>query len=317
KDEGKVKINFINRIHSYAFQYSLEPWMIKLIIKQYGEERAKDIMEGFNFTPATSVRVNDLKSDYESIYEELEEAGYEIEDGYICPESIVIFGGSNIENNKTFVEGRITVQDESAMLVAPLLDIEEGDTVLDLCSAPGGKATHAAELLKNTGKVIALDIHEHKLALIKENCERLGITNVECDTMDATKLNASLVASANKIILDVPCSGIGIIRRKPEIKWTKKRADLRNIVEVQREIMENAWEYLRDGGTMIYSTCTLNKEENEDNIAWFSNKHRDCKVEKIFIGNNDNLIYGEDGTLTVLPNEYMDGFYIAKLKKIK
>lgn len=317
KEEGKVKINFFNRIHSYAYQYSLEPWMIKLLIKQYGEEEAKYIMEGFNYTPGTSVRVNSLKGDYDEVYDELEEKGYEIEEGYICPESIIITGGKNIENNELFTEGKITVQDESAMLVAPILDLKEGDTVLDLCSAPGGKTTHSAELLNNTGKVLAFDIHEHKLALIKENCERLGITNVECDVMDATKLNANLVASSSKIILDVPCSGLGIVRRKPEIKWTKKRNDLKNIVEVQRQIMENAWEYLRNDGTLIYSTCTLNKEENEENVEWFLNKHKDCKIEKIFVGKMENLVYNEDGSLTVLPNEYMDGFYIAKLKKVK
>ena len=113
----------------------------------------------------------------------------------------------------------------------------------------------------------------------------------------------------------MPCSGIGIIRKKPEIKWTKKRKDLKEIVEVQREILENAWEYLKTGGVMVYSTCTLNKEENEENIKWFLSKHKDATIEKVFIGKGANLCYDQMGTLTILPNEYMDGFFVAKIKK--
>ena len=110
-------------------------------------------------------------------------------------------------------------------------------------------------------------------------------------------------------------AGIGIIRKKPEIKWNKTRKSLKELIPTQREIMENAWQYLKNGGTMIYSTCTLNKEENEDNVEWFLNKHKDAKVEKIFLGNMDNFVYNADGSLTILPNEYMDGFYIAKIVK--
>ena len=188
-------------------------------------------------------------------------------------------------------------------------------TVFDLCSAPGGKTTHIAELMNNTGVVKAFDIHENKLNLVKENCERLGITNVEVAEMDATKIDVKLINSADRILADVPCSGLGIIRKKPEIKWTKKRNDLKEIVEIQRQIMENAYQYLKSGGEMIYSTCTLNKEENEENVSWFINKHKDLKIEKIFIGKGDNFIYDELNTLTILPNKYMDGFYIAKIIK--
>lgn len=201
------------------------------------------------------------------------------------------------------------------MLIAPLLELEEGMTVIDLCSAPGGKTTHIAEILQNTGKVMAFDVHEGKLGLIKENCERLGITNVETRVNDATKLNPDLVGVSDRILIDVPCSGIGIIRKKPEIKWNKKRADLREIVPIQREIMENTWKYLKSGGIMLYSTCTLNKEENEENIEWFLDKHNDCEIKKIFVGKQDNLVYNRNGSLTIMPNEHMDGFFVAKLQK--
>lgn len=304
-----------NKIDEYAYKFSFEPWMIRLLIKQYGENLSKKIMLGLNAIPQVSVRVNEIKADYDEVFEELEKLEYDIEEGVICPEAICIKGGKSIESNPLFKEGKITVQDESAMVVAPLLELEEGMKVVDLCSAPGGKTTHIAEMLQNTGKVLAFDIHEAKLGLIKENCDRLGITNVEVNTNDATKLNPELVESSDRILIDVPCSGIGIIRKKPEIKWNKTRADLREIIPIQREIMENAWQYLRSGGIMVYSTCTLNKEENEENIDWFLSSHNDCSVKKIFIGNQDNLIYNKNGSLTIMPNENMDGFFIAKLEK--
>ena len=315
KKEGKFDIVFRNKIDEIAFDLSFEPWMVRMFIKQYGEHEALEILEGLNNTPKMTVRVNSIKGDYEEVYEELEEAGYNIEEGCICPEAISIKGGKGIENNQAFVDGKITVQDESAMLISPLLDLEEGMKVLDLCCAPGGKTTHIGELLNNTGEVLGFDLHENKLELVKENYERLGITNIKLAQMDATKLDAKLVSYADRVLLDVPCSGIGIIRKKPEIKWTKKRKDLKEIVEVQREILENAWEYLKTGGVMVYSTCTLNKEENEENIKWFLSKHKDASIEKVFIGKGANLCYDQMGTLTILPNEYMDGFFVAKIKK--
>ncbi len=170
-------------------------------------------------------------------------------------------------------------------------------------------------LLEGEGKVYAFDLHENKLSLIKENLERLGLDNVEVEAMDATKLDSRYVSFADKVLIDVPCSGLGIIRKKPEIKWNKSRKSLKDLVPTQRAIMENAWTYLKTGGTMLYSTCTLNVEENQENIEWFLNKYKDAKVEKIFLGNMDNFIYNNDGSLTILPNEYMDGFFVAKISK--
>ena len=304
-----------DKIDRLVYQYSYEPWFIRMMYKQYGEENGRKILSGLNATPKVTVRVNANKGEYDEVFERLEEMGYDVEEGYACPEAIIIKGGSSIENNELFREGLITVQDESAMLVSPLLDLKPGDIALDLCAAPGGKTTHIAELLENEGKVYSFDLHENKLSLINENLERLGLNNVEVEAMDATKLNPKYVACADKVLIDVPCSGLGIIRKKPEIKWNKSRKSLKDLVPTQRAIMENAWAYLKNGGTMIYSTCTLNTEENQDNVEWFLNKYKDAKVEKIFLGNMDNFIYNNDGSLTILPNEYMDGFYIAKISK--
>ena len=315
KKNGSFDINFRNKIDEISYKFSFEPWMIRMLFKQYGEEETLRILEGLNSVPMVTVRVNDVKADYEEVYEALEEEGYNIEEGFVCPEAIAITGGKSVEKNKLFAEGKITVQDESAMMVAPLLDIKEGETIVDLCAAPGGKTTHIAEILHNTGEVLAYDIHEQKLELIKENCQRLGLTNVKLNQMDATKLSADLINKADKILIDVPCSGSGIIRKKPEIKYNKKRKDLKDMVEVQRNIMKNAWEYLRQGGIMVYSTCTLNKEENEENVKWFAEKYKDAQIEKIFVGRGKEFKYDKEGMLTILPNEYMDGFFMAKIRK--
>ncbi|MBS5937693.1 16S rRNA (cytosine(967)-C(5))-methyltransferase RsmB [Clostridium sartagoforme] len=316
RDEKEIVVPG-NRIDELGYKFSFEPWMIRLFIKQYGEERTMKIMAGLNETPKVTVRVNESKGEYDEVFENLEEMGYKIEEGYACPEAIKIEGGKGVESNELFKEGLITVQDESAMLVAPLLEINKGEKILDLCAAPGGKTTHIAELLDNTGEVLAFDLHENKLSLIEENAKRLGLTNIVCKTMDATKLNPDYISYGDKVLIDVPCSGLGIIRKKPEIKWNKTRQQLRDLVEIQRDIMENAWQYLKPGGILLYSTCTLNKEENEENLKWFLSKHSDAEIEKLYIGNNNNFIYNVDGSLTILPNDSMDGFFMGKIKKKK
>lgn len=300
-----------------AFLYSYPQWMIKLFIDQYGEEIGENILEGLNKRPAVTVRVNSVKGDFESVFNKMKETGYNVEEGVICPEAIRIVRGKSIEDNPLFKEGIITVQDESAMLVAPSMDLKEHMTVLDLCSAPGGKTTHIAEIMNNTGIVKGFDIYDHKLDLIKSNSERLGLTNIKLDILDATKECRELIEIGDRVLIDVPCSGLGIIRKKPEIKYTKKEKELKSLITVQRDIMKNAAKYVKQGGIILYSTCTINKEENEENINWFLKNFKDFSIEPLNFGQMDNIIYDEKGCVTVLPNEYMDGFFIAKIRRNK
>lgn len=304
-----------NNIEKLSFKYSFPKWMVTLFINQYDSEYIERILGGLNMVPGITVRVNNLKIEYEEAWKQLEENGYDIEEGNICPEAIIITKGRNIEDNPLFIEGLITVQDESAMMVAPSMDLEENMTVLDLCSAPGGKTCHIAEIMNNTGEVLALDIHESKLPLIKENAKRLGIKNIKCDTLDATKYEARYKEKADRVLMDVPCSGLGIIRKKPEIKWNKNTSATKELVEIQRQIMESASKYVKPGGKLIYSTCTLNKEENEENIKWFIKKHSEFALEPIYFGEAKNIIYHKEGYITILPDKYMDGFFIAKMIK--
>lgn len=316
RNKSKIYYNQDDKIESLCFKYSYEPWMVKLFLQQYGEERAEQILLGLNSTPTVTLRVNNLKISAKEAFEKLKAMEYDVQEGVVRPEAIRIFKGKSIEQNPLFREGLATVQDESAMLVAPSMDIVSDITVLDLCSAPGGKATHISELMNNTGEVHAFDIHKDKLSLIEQNSKRLGITNMKCDVIDAAVYNDDLKDSAERVLIDVPCSGLGIIRKKPEIKWTKDLKQLNDIIKIQRSIMKNAASYVKIGGVLLYSTCTLNKKENEDNVKWFLSNFTNYNMEQLFYGDLDNILYDKYG-VTILPNEYMDGFFIAKFKRIR
>lgn len=315
RNKDMIFYNDKDKVEKLSFNYSFEPWMVRLFIKQYEDSTAEEIMRGLNKVPSVTVRVNTLKIKYEAAVKKLKETGYEIEEGSICPEAVRIIKGKSVENNPLFIEGMATVQDESAMMVAPSMSLESNMTVLDMCSAPGGKTTHISEIMNNTGTVYAFDIHSDKLALIEQNAKRLGISNIKCSALDATIFRDDLKCHADRVLIDVPCSGLGIIRKKPEIKWTKNEAELSKLINIQRKIMSNASSYVKQGGFLLYSTCTLNKKENEENIKWFLAKYKKFVIEPVFFGNVNNICYSDFG-VTILPNEHMDGFFIAKLKKI-
>jgi 16S rRNA (cytosine967-C5)-methyltransferase len=315
RNKDNCNTNIMDEVEKLCFNYSFPRWMVELFIKQYGEENAVRIMKGLNSSPSVTVRVNNLKTNFDDSWNKLKENGYEIEEGIICPEAIRIIKGRSIENNPLFGEGLITVQDESAMLSSVCMDLKENMTILDLCSAPGGKATHISEIMNGTGKVKAFDIHKSKLSLIRQNAIRLGINNITCDIMDAAVLNNNLINSADRVLIDVPCSGLGIIRKKPEIKWTKNTKDIESIIETQKKIMNVACQYVKAGGILLYSTCTLNRKENNENITWFLENHPDYSLRTLFFGDINNILYESDGCMTILPNEYMDGFFIASLMR--
>ncbi|MHC1721274.1 MAG: 16S rRNA (cytosine(967)-C(5))-methyltransferase RsmB [Clostridiaceae bacterium] len=304
-----------NTFEKLAFEYSFPLWLVNMFSTQYKPEEVKLILNGLNMTPAVTVRVNNLKTTYDDAFEALKKYGYDVREGEVCPEAIAITRGGNIEDNPLFLSGHISVQDESAMLVAPAMDIFENMKILDLCSAPGGKTCHMAEIMNNTGKIYAFDLYEKKLELIKENLTRLGINNVVCLKLDASKYAEKFTSLGDRVLIDVPCSGIGIIRKKPEIKWTKEIEGTTSLINIQRSIMINAAKYTKGGGKLIYSTCTLNKDENEENVKWFLNKYPQFSLEPLNFGRFDNVIYHPEGYVTILPNENMDGFFIAKMKK--
>lgn len=313
KDANFVKDNEMEKL---CFEYSFEPWMAKLFIKQYGKEKATYIMRGSNEVPSISFRTNVIRTNTEQVLKKLKEAEFIAEKGYIASEAITIIKGKNIEDNKLFNEGYITVQDESAMLVASSMELEEDMKVFDMCSAPGGKTTHISEIMNNTGEVKAFDIHKNKLKLIENSAKRLGLSNITLTELDSSNFKEEYEETADRVLIDVPCSGLGIIRKKPEIKWNKTSKDLKSLINIQKKIMEAACRYVKVNGILMYSTCTLNKEENEENIKWFLSKHKEFIVETLCFDEKDNIMYNENGSVTILPNKYMDGFFICKLRKL-
>lgn len=214
-----------------------------------------------------------------------------------------MYRAGNIASTDYFKNGLVTIQDESSQLIAPLLDPQPTDLVLDMCCAPGSKTTHLAAIMNNQGKIIAYDLFEHKIKLVEANLKRLGVNNVELHVGDATLLKEKYSEeSFDKILLDAPCSGLGVMKRKPEIKYHDSGA-MDTIIPLQAKLLDNAYYLLKKNGKMVYSTCTINKKENEQMIKQFLDKYPDMKIieEK-----------------KILPYVYdSDGFYMCKLEKGK
>jgi 16S rRNA (cytosine967-C5)-methyltransferase len=247
----------------------------------------------------------------------LKEQGIEAEKSDLLAEAAEVKKG-NAANTQAFKDGLFTVQDESSMLVAHALDPQDGDHILDSCAAPGGKTTHIAQMIKN-GKVTALDIHNHKALLIEGQAERLRLENVDAKVCDARKAGSLFEReSFNRILVDAPCSGFGVIRRKPDIKYTKTEEDVIKLQHIQLEILSAVAPLLKKDGVLVYSTCTIDREENGDVVQAFLEAHEDFELHPQFKDRMPAKVAGkiENGTLQILPSDFgTDGFYIACFRK--
>lgn len=309
----------IAAVHSYP------EWMVKRWIEQYGEETAERICASGNEPPHASLRVNRMKNSVAEALQALREAGFDAERSPAAPDSgIVVRRGGNMADTEGYRNGRWTVQDESSMLVAKSLAPQPGMSVLDCCAAPGGKTTHMAELMEGRGQVWANDVHPHKQQLIEAQAVRLGLSNIEALTGDAAKLGERFApASMDAVLLDAPCSGLGVIRRKPEIKWTKSPDDVEAIARLQQQLLEAVCGLVKPGGTLVYSTCTIEPAENERQVERFLNEHPEFSLdedwpEETLVPLKEAGLIGSDfkGSLQLLPFHFQsDGFFIARLKK--
>lgn len=315
KDEI-LKIDAENENMYYSIKYSYSPWMIKTFIKDFGKEFTEDLLEANNEKPNLYIRVNTLKITREELMKELDKIGiksYKVND---IEEALRVENLKNIENNDLFKKGFFTIQDISSMIVGKVMNPNKNSRVLDLCSAPGGKTTHIATLMENTGEVVSRDIFDHKLKLIKNSVDRLGLTNVKIEKSDASIIDKNIIENFDYVLCDVPCSGLGIIKRKPEIKY-KSKEEIKDLPKLQYDILENASKYLKVGGVLIYSTCTILDSENISNVYKFLENNKNFELSKINEVNID-LENQENGYLKIYPNIHnMDGFFIAKLKKVR
>jgi 16S rRNA (cytosine967-C5)-methyltransferase len=302
-------------IKRLSIEYSHPEWFVNKYIKTYGEEFVRELMGVNNTPPELTIRINTLKCTKEELVEKLSSKGIECLDGKI-EESLILKGYSMIEKSEELNEGLFTIQDESSMLAVKVLNPEPGEKLLDLCSAPGGKATHMAQLMKNRGEITAFDIHEHKMKLINQNASRLGIDIIKTYLKDSSIYNDEFFEYADRILVDAPCSGLGLIRKKPEIRWTVKPQDIVELQKIQMEILKNAAKYIKKGGILVYSTCTITQEENEDIIEMFLNENSNFKLENIcdYIPESIKADTCSCGYIKLFPNVHKsDGFFIAKL----
>ncbi len=303
-----------------SVRYSMPEWLIELWISQFGEERTDAMLEASLQDNKVTVRVDETISDDKKneLLAQWKNDGVLAEEHPYLPYAYALTGGYGIQNLYGYEEGLFTVQDVSSMLVAECAGIQKDNIIIDVCAAPGGKTMHAATKLQGSGMVHSCDVSEYKADKIRENVERMHIENVQVHVADATKEKPEFKEAADIVLADVPCSGLGVLGKKVDIKYRLSEEQLDEIVKLQRAILENVCNYVKPGGTFIYSTCTVNKKENNDNVKWMT-EHLPLEV----ISLKEELpavlreAVGEDGTLQLMQGVHAcDGFYIAKLRKI-
>ncbi|WP_416826900.1 16S rRNA (cytosine(967)-C(5))-methyltransferase RsmB [Ectobacillus polymachus] len=301
-----------------AISTSHPEWLVKEWISTYGLEEATRICEVNLLPPAATARVNVNRKAVENVINMLKDEGVEAKHGVLSEDAIMIEKG-NVAHTKAFRDGFLSIQDESSMLVARVLDPEPGDIVLDSCAAPGGKTCHIAERLRETGQVTSLDLHPHKVRLINEQTKRLQLSNVEASVLDARNARRSLQdESFDKVLVDAPCSGFGVIRRKPDIKIGKTYKDSENLSHIQLSILQEIAPLVKRGGRLVYSTCTIEQAENDKVVEAFLQTNPDFEWDLTLCERLPLTIrkYVSKGQLQILPHYFLtDGFYIACLRK--
>ena len=296
---------------------SMPKWLIEKLLENNSIEQTEEICKNLNKKPEISIRINKLKTSKKEIIEKLEKRNIKVKETEL-EDFLIIKNAKEIEKIDEFKQGLFTVQDISAGLTALILNPKKGEKVLDACSAPGGKTTYMAELMENEGQIEAWDIYEHRLNLVKENCERLGIKNINTKIQNAEIYTNSEEKIYDKILLDVPCMGIGVIKRKPDIKWQRKKEDIDVINKIQFNILQNCSKYLKDGGELVYSTCSILKEENGDIIEKFVKENPNFEIiteKEISKFSKFKQYLEKEKYLNILPSYKYDGFFICKLRK--
>ncbi len=294
---------------------SMPQWIVKELAKEFDTEKVNEICENSNLKPKITIRVNNLKTTKSELIKKLQSKKIEVEEG-ILEDFLYLKNVKNITKLEEYKQGLFTMQDESAGLTALVLNPKEGENILDCCSAPGGKTTYIAEIMNNNGNIIAWDLHKKRLEKVKENSKRLGINIIKTEVNDATVLKEEYIEKFDKILIDAPCLGLGVIKRKPDIKWQRKFEDIIEISKIQEKILNICSKYLKKGGILVYSTCSIIQAENDIIIQNFINDSIfDLEeINNINISKIENKIERK-GVKKLYPNEKMDGFFIAKLIK--
>ena len=297
-----------DKVKYLSVKYSVGDSLVDELLKAYSFEDCHNMLSAFSQIAPITLRTNNLKTSREEILSELD--GARLTD--FSPDGIILDNAA-VSELECLKDGRVTVQDEASQICVRALDAKKGDVVYDVCACPGSKSFGAAMTMENEGQILAFDIHENKLSLVEKGAERLGISIISTRAHDARKPIAELFGKADKIICDVPCSGFGVIGKKPEIRY-KDIKESANLPKIQYDILENVQNYLKVGGTLVYSTCTILPDENENNIKKFLENHKNFELVPFSVGE----LEVKGGMITLLPHtHHTDGFFIAKLKKVK
>ena len=298
KDNIKQPSEDVTSVDYISVKYSTPKWLCEKLKKDYPDNYTK-ILEGCFFDRDTSIRVNTTKISKDELKKMISDSGITVESGEYDDKALLIRDYDFIKKVPGYRQGYFTVQDESSMCAVRAAGIKPGNTVIDVCAAPGGKTTCAAEYMNGEGTIYSMDISEDKLELIEENVDRLGFTNVNISCHDATLSLDNM--QADVVIADVPCSGLGIIGRKNDIKYRLTKEQLEELVSLQRRILDVVSGYVKKGGRLLFSTCTINPDENQENVKWFLEKYKDFSMqeERLFLQGVDNC----------------DGFYYAVLNR--
>ena len=320
---GKDKLPFpdpaADPVASITLRYSHPEWLVRLWLEEFGYDRTVALCEADNQPAPNSVRVNSLKTEPAELMTLLQDTGIKVERGRYAADCLYLSGFVALGELAPFRDGLFQVQDESSILVGQVVNPKPGTRVIDVASAPGGKATHLAQLMQDRGEILALDVHEHKLGLIEENCRRLGVNIVETLLADARALPEQYAGLADYVLVDAPCSGLGVLRRRPDARWRKSQAQIQELTVLQAQILAAAAAVLKPGGVLVYSTCTITQEENYGQVMNFLAAQPEFGLESIAGLVPDSLDHAgtlQQGYLQVLPHLHgLDGFFMARLRK--
>ena len=319
---SKEQINYPDRQTAFreylSVCYSMPPWLVEHFCNSYGEEKCERILESYLQRGAVSLRLQETldEKERENLIGIWQQAGIQVCRHPYLAYAVEVQKTDGLRGLAGYTEGAFAVQDVSSMLVVEAAGIRKGDTVIDVCAAPGGKALHAAAKLAGTGQVIACDVTEHKAGKIEENRERLGMMNVSVRVRDARVTDETMIGQADVLLVDVPCSGLGVIGKKQDIKYRVTRESMEEIVGLQKEIVDNVVQYLKPEGIMMYSTCTMNPAENEEMVEWICREYG-MKTESMAQMMPEELREAAgQGYMQLLPGIHdTDGFFLARLRR--
>ena len=292
--------------------YAYPEWLCKMWSDMYGYEKAEAIFRAFDENPPITLRVNTCKTDAEALGEKLRAKTVGYRPTAYVPDGIRLTGHCPIDEIPGFSEGECFVQDEASQIAAYVLGAQPGEFIIDACACPGGKSFSTALRMNNEGRILSCDLHKNKLKLVSAGAQKLGITIIETREQNGSVFVPEFEGKADRVLCDVPCSGLGVLSKKPDIRH-KTQDEITRLPEIQYAILENCARYVKDGGVLVYSTCTLNRAENEDNVTRFLAAHPEFETVPFTVGAKEITC----GMLSLFPDEYAgcDGFFVAKLRR--